>query len=334
MLCKLDQLFPPPLGYASMYGLMVSAPLDKLTHLAVLSGLNELTKQVEPKTLYIAPACRKHKEPEILAEEELARTLTEKESALYILPFCSGWLTRQLWQELASKLGAKLVQCLGLLPARGNYKLAVFCPPEVVTSLREALTQVGCGEIGGYTACSFSTHGVGTFVPPKGSLPYKGETGRLSEVLEFCLEMEVPANLVEKAVEVMSNVHPYEVVAYDLYPRIDLAGSPAPASLWAVVKGESFDASKLGIAGDTVKDGDLLAVNLGGAGNYFQELASCSAKKLILPQSRKESFTESFRSSLEVITIPVAIAEGLWKETIGDFLRRELVQLKLTLRQP
>jgi hypothetical protein len=329
MLSKLDQLFPPPLGYASIYGLTVSAPLDKLTHLTVLSALKELTKQVAPKTLYLAPACRKHKEPEILAQEGLASALSEKESALYILPFCSGWLTRRLWQELASKSGAKLIQCLGLLPARGNYKLAVFCPPEVVTGLREALTQVGCGEIGGYTACSFSAHGAGTFIPPRGSLPYKGETGRLSEVLEFCLEMEVPANLVEKAVEVMYNIHPYEVVAYDLYPRIDLAGSPAPTSLWEVVSEESFNASKLGIAGDKVKDEDLLAVNLGGAGNYLPELASCSAKKLILPQSKKEA--ESFRSSLEVITIPVAVALGLWKVTLGDFLRRELVQLKLSL---
>jgi hypothetical protein len=313
---------------------MVSAPLDKLTHLAVLSGLNELNKQVGPKTLYIAPACRQHKELEILAQEGLAKALTEKESALYILPFCSGWLTRRLWQELASKLGAKLIQCLGLLPARGNYKLAVFCPPEVVTRLREALTQVGCGEIGGYTACSFTAHGVGTFIPPKGSLPYKGETGRLSEVLEFCLEMEVSANLVEKAVEVMYNVHPYEVVAYDLYPRIDLAGSPAPTSLWEAVSGESSNAAKLGIVGDTVKEGDLLAVNLGGVGSYLRELASCSAKKLILPQSENESFAKNSRSDPEVITIPVAVARGLWKETIGDFLRRELVQLELSLRQP
>jgi hypothetical protein len=328
MLFRLDQLFPPPLGYDSIYGLMASAPLEKLTHLAVLSELNELAKQVDTKTLYIAPSCREHNELETLAEKGFLGALNQKGSALYILPFPQGWLTRQLWRELASKLGAKLTRCLGLAPARGNYKLAVFCPPEAVTPLRKALTQVGCGEIGGYTACSFTAHGVGTFIPPKGSHPHKGETGKLSEVLEFRLEMELPVNLVEKAVEVMYTIHPYEVVAYDLYPRVDLEGSPAPAALWEVVSQESFAAAKLEIVGDKVKDGDLLVVSLGGYGDCFPELVPVSAKKLLLPELENASVAKSLCPNLEVMTISATAAEHLWKETIADFLRRELTGLE------
>jgi putative NIF3 family GTP cyclohydrolase 1 type 2 len=60
--------------------------------------------------------------------------------------------------------------------------------------------------------------GVGTFRGSEGSDPYVGRSGELHQEPEMRVETIVPAPLVRKVIRAMEKAHPYEEVAYDVYP--------------------------------------------------------------------------------------------------------------------
>ncbi|MEH7236048.1 Nif3-like dinuclear metal center hexameric protein [Bacillus sp. JJ1562] len=97
-------------------------------------------------------------------------------------------------------------------------KLAVYVPRESAEEVRTALGTAGAGFIGNYSHCTFNTQGTGTFLPQEGTNPHIGEVGRLEEVVEIKIESVFPSSLQKKVVTAMLKAHPYEEVAYDIYP--------------------------------------------------------------------------------------------------------------------
>lgn len=97
-------------------------------------------------------------------------------------------------------------------------KLVVFVPAGHEDDVREALSGAGAGWIGDYSHCTFQSRGSGTFMPLEGTDPYMGSQGRLETVDEFRIETILPASRREAAIRAMIAAHPYEEVAYDLYP--------------------------------------------------------------------------------------------------------------------
>jgi dinuclear metal center YbgI/SA1388 family protein len=124
---------------------------------------------------------------------------------------------------LASAIG--LEQLSGLQPVHTErmLKLVVFVPEDHQLRLQEALFSAGAGWIGNYSHCSFNVEGMGTFMPEEGTDPYLGIQGRVERVREIRLETVLPESLKRKVVQAMIKAHPYEEVAYDLYP-MDLKG--------------------------------------------------------------------------------------------------------------
>lgn len=101
------------------------------------------------------------------------------------------------------------------------YKLAVYVPESHSEEVREALSRAGAGWLGNYSDCTFMVKGIGTFRPLEGSNPFSGEPGNLSRVSEVRLETIIPEELQDKVIKAMLQAHPYEEVAYDLYPLIN-----------------------------------------------------------------------------------------------------------------
>ncbi|WP_163101918.1 Nif3-like dinuclear metal center hexameric protein [Peribacillus alkalitolerans] len=97
-------------------------------------------------------------------------------------------------------------------------KLIVFVPKEAEDNVREALGNAGAGYIGNYSHCSFSSEGHGRFLPGDGTNPYIGTKGKLEVVDEVKIETVYPKNLEKKVLSAMLKAHPYEEVAFDLYP--------------------------------------------------------------------------------------------------------------------
>src|ERR687891_463282 len=84
----------------------------------------------------------------------------------------------------------------------------------------DTLALAGAGVIGQYTHCSFRVGGIGTFLPSERANPVIGERGSLTEVEEDRLEMVLPAARLEAAVQALRAAHPYDEVAYDVYPLV------------------------------------------------------------------------------------------------------------------
>jgi dinuclear metal center YbgI/SA1388 family protein len=131
--------------------------------------------------------------------------------------------------ELVSQ-GLKL-QPLGRLMERNREefrKLVVFVPETHVEKVRTAICEAGAGQIGNYDFCTFNTEGFGTFRGQADSKPFIGKPGKFEKVQEIRLETVFPAGLELSVLKAMRTSHPYEEVAYDIYP---LAQSPASKGL-------------------------------------------------------------------------------------------------------
>jgi hypothetical protein len=102
------------------------------------------------------------------------------------------------------------------------YKLVWFVPREALDPTREAVFRAGAGRIGDYTRCSWYTAGTGTFRAGGGTDPAIGERGREERTAELRVETVVPAERLRDVVDALLAAHPYEEVAYDVYPLVEL----------------------------------------------------------------------------------------------------------------
>jgi len=99
-----------------------------------------------------------------------------------------------------------------------SVKLVWFVPEPALDATRDAVFAAGAGRIGGYERCSWYTAGTGTFLRGEGTQPAIGEAGREERVAEYRVETLVPDDRVGAVVAALVAAHPYEEVAYDLYP--------------------------------------------------------------------------------------------------------------------
>ncbi len=97
-------------------------------------------------------------------------------------------------------------------------KIIVYVPLSHTDKVREAIGDVGGGQLGKYSFCSFSIRGTGRFKPEDGANPHIGEVGKLEEVKEERIEVTCDDEITDKVVKAIKSVHPYEEVALDIYP--------------------------------------------------------------------------------------------------------------------
>ena len=107
-----------------------------------------------------------------------------------------------------------------LVPGRekASCKIVFFAPKDVETAIVDALSSTAAGRIGAYTGCSFRSDGTGTFIPGEGASPRTGAPGKMNHVAESRIEAVVDAGAVAETVAAVRAVHPYETMAYDVYP--------------------------------------------------------------------------------------------------------------------
>lgn len=97
-------------------------------------------------------------------------------------------------------------------------KIVTFVPAKHVDAVARAMFKQGAGRIGDYEQCSYRIEGQGTFFGTKHTNPAAGKRGKLERVDEVRLEMVCLANRVPQVAAAMTEAHPYEEVAYDVYP--------------------------------------------------------------------------------------------------------------------
>ena len=119
--------------------------------------------------------------------------------------------------KMAEVLGLTSTQVLS--PLTGQLvKLVTFVPTEYAEAVRQAMFNAGAGVIGNYDSCSFNIQGQGTFRAGDGTNPFVGEMGKIHFEPEVRVETIVPRHILNAVVKAMVEAHPYEEVAYDVYP--------------------------------------------------------------------------------------------------------------------
>ena len=108
------------------------------------------------------------------------------------------------------------------MPGAQLHKLVWFVPEQALEATRKAVFDAGAGRIGEYERCSWYTAGTGTFLAGEGADPAVGEVGEEERVAELRVETVVPVERAADVVRALVAAHPYEEVAYELYPLVEL----------------------------------------------------------------------------------------------------------------
>ncbi|UCD90500.1 MAG: Nif3-like dinuclear metal center hexameric protein [Desulfobacterales bacterium] len=119
---------------------------------------------------------------------------------------------------LARQIGLEDLKALRHAKPADIYKLVVYVPKEHEQQLLHTLFETAAGEIGPYTCCTFRNSGTGTFRPGSSSKPYSGQIDEISSANEIRLESVVRKDDINNIVRHLRAIHPYETMAYDIYP--------------------------------------------------------------------------------------------------------------------
>ena len=121
------------------------------------------------------------------------------------------------------------------------FKLAVFVPETHADKVREAMCGQGAGAIGDYDQCSFSLAGEGTFRGIEGRAnPFIGTPGELERVNERRIEVILRREITGRVIGAMIQAHPYEEVAYDLFPLANTEPGTGLARIGSLPDAESL----------------------------------------------------------------------------------------------
>ncbi|MDT8392602.1 MAG: Nif3-like dinuclear metal center hexameric protein [Bacteroidales bacterium] len=121
---------------------------------------------------------------------------------------------------LCRQLGLRNTGILQALEGKLN-KLVTFCPDGHADQVRKALFDAGGGHIGNYDSCSYNLEGFGTFRGGENTNPFVGERGKLHRENEMRIEVIFPEYLRSKLLSALRHSHPYEEVAFDIYPLMN-----------------------------------------------------------------------------------------------------------------
>ena len=149
---------------------------------------------------------------------EIIRELIKNDIVVYSshtnLDICDGGVN----DTLCELFGIENVKPIKISEERKLLKLVVFVPSSHGEEIRLDMGAAGFGKLGNYSNCSFTSEGVGRFKPEEGSKPFIGEDYKIESVMEEKVEFIVFEDEVKEALRTIKRIHPYEEVAYDIYP--------------------------------------------------------------------------------------------------------------------
>ncbi|KAB3533232.1 Nif3-like dinuclear metal center hexameric protein [Alkaliphilus serpentinus] len=238
------------------------------------------------------------------------------------------------------KLGLSNTTILDIEDVEKLYKLAVFVPTSYTEVLAEAMAAAGGGHIGNYSHCSFRTSGIGTFKPLEGSQPFIGNKGQLERVEEVKLEAIVREKDLTVVLNEILRSHPYEEVAYDIYPlhnegRLNGAGRIATLEnsmlLSLFVEGikASLNLDKVKVAGDVNSNIVKVAVVNGSGGDYIKAAIKAKCDCLITGDIKFHDAQMALDHGLNIIDIGHYESEIPFIEMVTEYLQNTLVHKKI-----
>lgn len=218
------------------------------------------------------------------------------------------------------------------------YKLVVFVPKDHHQNVLDAILHAGAGWIGNYSHCSFNLEGYGTFMPREGTDPYLGQQGKLERAEEVRIETIITDSVRNKVIQAMLKKHPYEEVAYDLYP-MDLKGRTLglgrvgrvvePVTLEAFVERvkEKLNVPAVRVIGDLNRQIKKAAVVGGSGGRYWKHAQFRGADVLVTGDIDYHTAQDALMAGITLID-PGHNAEKIMKPKVAEWLKDKLAEHK------
>lgn len=101
-------------------------------------------------------------------------------------------------------------------------KVVTTVPMSHADQVRQAAGNAGAGQSEKYSHASFSSKGIGRFLPQADAHPAVGTIGQYEAVEEERIEWRCEHSQAKKIVEAIKNAHPYEEPVIDVYPLEDI----------------------------------------------------------------------------------------------------------------
>ena len=234
---------------------------------------------------------------------------------------------------LAQKLELTGVEVLTPTTRDRWYKLVVFVPAGYEDRVRQALGDAGLGIIGRYSHCSFSSPGQGAYRPLPGARPFQGAVGELARADESRLEILAPESLLPAALARLKENHPYEEVAYDLYPvhhpgtplglgRIGGWAEPRPwARVIAALK-ELFAVDTVQVWGRPPQEIQRLALCSGSGGDLLADALNRGAQMYLTGEVRHHQVPPGLPEDFAVAAVGHFASEVVFMEPWARQLRK------------
>ncbi|WP_025763507.1 Nif3-like dinuclear metal center hexameric protein [Dyadobacter tibetensis] len=231
--------------------------------------------------------------------------------------------------KIAEKLGLQNIRILAP-KAQILQKLTTFVPTDHALAVRQALFAAGAGEVGKYSHCSFSTQGVGTFLPGEDSNPVIGKQGSLEHVNEIRIEVIFPSHMSSKILGALQLAHPYEEVAYYLQNVENLhqqVGAGAVGQLPVPMDAVSFMAHlKKSMDLQTFKHTPIISDKIqtvalcGGAGSFLLPKAKAVQADVFITADYKYHEFFDAEKDLMICDIGHYESEVFTKDLLHDYL--------------
>ncbi|MFO7939672.1 MAG: Nif3-like dinuclear metal center hexameric protein [Bacteroidales bacterium] len=244
--------------------------------------------------------------------------------------------------KIAEKLALQNVSIL--MPEENQLlKLVYFVPKAHVEKTRKAVFEAGAGSIGQYDECSYNLEGTGTFRAGDAANPFVGDKGVRHEEQEIRVETILPSYLKATILSALINAHPYEEVAYDLYPlenSYHLAGlgvigdlsKPADELSFLTLLKERFQAK--GIRYTALRNKPVKRVAIcGGSGASF--LSAAISQRADIYVSADFKYHQFFDADGKIVIADVGHyeTEQVTKELFYDLLSKKFPKFALYLSE-
>lgn len=241
---------------------------------------------------------------------------------------------------LAERIGLKNLKVLRKGKEPENYKLVVYVPVEYEQKVLNALFETKAGKIGEYSCCSFRNKGKGTFRPGSLAKPFIGKTGEISHTDEIRIETVVLKKDLGGVIEHIRGLHPYETMAYDIYPlltsgnreglgRVGELDETIDLASFALFIKEKLGLKYVKLAGKPDLPVNKVAVCTGSGSSLMQNFFSSGAQAYITGDLRYHDARDAEAANLGLIDIGHFASEHLIVDVLTDRLGKILSENRM-----
>jgi dinuclear metal center YbgI/SA1388 family protein len=227
------------------------------------------------------------------------------------------------------------------LPRPARDHLGVYVPIEHAEALLDALAAAGAGALGEYDRAAWSVEGIGTFRPLAGARPAIGQIGRIEQVRETRLEMQLPRTARSRVLSALHAQHPYETPAFELVEqvaepselgigRIGRLAAPMTLRDFVAQAATALPGTSWGIraAGDPDRMIEAVACCGGAGGSYIDAARAAGADAYLTSDLRHHVASEAMDPASSEASSPMALidaahwaTEAPWLDELGARLR-------------